>query len=129
VTPRIQKELELLRRYYPDLEYREDGQWVLLKRYLLPVPWKPNEIPICFQIPVGYPGAPPYGFYVPTGLTHDGNPPENASNPPNPPPFPGQWRILSWTPEGEWRATNDVETGSNLWGWCRGFSERFRSGR
>jgi hypothetical protein len=129
VTPRIQRELELLRRYYPDLEYVENGQWVLLRRYPLPTPWKPNDIPTCFQIPAAYPGTAPYGFYVPADLKHDGNPPDNSTIPNNPPPFGGQWRMLSWAPQDDWRPTNDIETGSNLWGWCRGFTERFRSGR
>jgi hypothetical protein len=125
---RIQQELDLLRRYYPDLEYREAGQWVLLPRYFAPAPWSPSQIPVCFQIPVGYAGTPPYGFYVPASLTYQGQAPNNASSPPNPPPFPGAWRILSWTPE-DWRPTGDVMTGSNLWGWCRGLVERFRSGQ
>jgi hypothetical protein len=125
---RIKQELDLLRRYYSDLEYREEGLWVLLPHYPIAALWSAQDIPVCFQIPVGYAATAPYGIYVPADLTYGGKVPNNASDPPHPPPFPGKWRILSWAPEN-WRPTTDVETGSNLWGWCRGFTERFKSGQ
>ena len=66
---RIAQELELLRKHWPDLEYVEEGRWVRLPRYSLPKGWNRSETDVAFQILPGYPGTPPYGFYVPVGLT------------------------------------------------------------
>jgi len=128
MQPRIEQELALLRRYYPDLVWRDEGQWILLPRCSLPANWSAQEVPICFQVPPGYAGTPPYGFHVPASLAFDGNALQNATNP-SKTPFDGTWQMLSWTHLDDWRPTANLETGSNLWGWCRGFAERFRSGR
>ena len=125
---RIKQELALLRRYYKGIKFVGEGQWVFLPQYGLPQPWQPSPIPIPFQIPTGYPGTAPYGFYAPANLTYSGAQPENANPAPNPPPFDGDWLLLSWAPQ-DWRPTADVMSGSNLWGWCRSFFERFKDGR
>lgn len=128
---RIKKELELLRARYPDLEYKEDGRWVCIPTYLLPEGWNKASTDVAFQIPTGYPGTPPYGIYTPAGLMFNGNRPDSYKEPsPNPPPFPGQWGIFSWAPaNGQWRATADLATGSNLLNWVTGFADRFREGK
>jgi hypothetical protein len=92
-----------------------------------PENWSPNLIHAAFSVTRGYPGAPPYGFYVPTYLAYRGSPP-SETNAPHQPPFPGKWRFLSWQAE-DWSATADVQTGSNLWGWVRGFVHRLREGQ
>ena len=128
---RIEQELVLLRRYHPDLEYKEEGRWVRILAYPLPEGWNRSSTDVAFQIIVGYPGTPPYGIYAPAGLTFNGARPDNYVEPASTqPPFPGTWGIFSWTPvEGQWRATADLLTGSNLLNWVIGFADRFREGK
>lgn len=128
---RIEAELALLRGRYPDLEYRPEGHWVKIPRYPLPAGWSGSETDVAFQIPVGFPGTPPYGIYVPGGITFNGTRPDNYTEPaPSQPPISGSWGIFSWTPDdGAWRATTDPTTGSNLLNWVIGFAQRFREGK
>lgn len=131
MTERIEAELELLRQYYPSLEYREEGgQWVRIPDYGLPEGWSCGEVDVVFEIKITYPGAPPYGLYVPVNLAFQGNAPNNSNANPPQPPFDGQWALLSWAPiDGRWRPTEDLVTGSNLLNWVRGFADRFREGQ
>lgn len=127
---RIQQELALLRSRYPTLEYKDEGRWVRIPSYPLPAGWNRSATDVAFQIPVGYPGTPPYGFYTPAGLLFGGEKPSNYQEPaPTQPPFGGTWGIFSWSPEGPWRATADLVSGSNLLNWVQGFADRFREGR
>lgn len=126
---RIRKEIQLLRTRYEEVEYRPEGRWVRL----WPVPtapgWTVDPLPAAFQIPTGYPGTPPYGFYVPSGLTFNGKAPQNCQpSPSSPPPFQGGWMMLSWTHQQGWHATSDLVTGSNLLNWALSFSDRFEEG-
>jgi hypothetical protein len=127
---RIKLELELLRQRFPGLEYKEDGRWVRVPLYPLPENWNRASTDVAFQIKVGYPGAPPYGIYALAGLTFNGSKPNDYTEPaPTQPPFEGTWGIFSWEPApGEWRATTDLVTGSNLLNWVLGFGDRFREG-
>jgi hypothetical protein len=122
------QELKLLRREYPDLEYREDGEWFRVPLIQLPPGiWNRDETPVCFQAPPGYPGNPPYGFCVPAGLRlSDGRLPNNYSEPVST-PFGGQWGKFSWQNDN-WRPTGDVLSGSNLLNFVRTFHHRFREG-
>jgi len=132
VKERIEQEIALLKKYFPYLEYREDGDWFLVPSYPLPSGWSKATTDVAFQLPAaGYPGAPPYGIYTPSGLTFDGSKPDNYTDPaPAQPPFGGSWGIFSWEPQqGQWRATADLLTGSNLLNWVQGFAERFRQGK
>ena len=128
---RIHKELALLRQRYPDLEYKEESQWVRIPSYLLPAGWNRSTTDVSFQILVGYPGTPPYGIYTAAGLLFNGSRPDNYVEPaPTQPPFGGTWGIFSWAPkEGQWRPTADLSTGSNLLNWVMGFADRFREGK
>lgn len=128
---RIEAELALLRSRYPDLEYRPDGRWIKIPKYPLTKDWNRSESDTAFQIPEGFPGVPPYGFYVPVGITCGGARPDSYTEPAaTQPPFGGTWGFFSWTPEdGQWRATADPATGSNLLNWVIGFAQRFREGK
>jgi len=128
---RINQELILLRQRYPDLEYRENGNWIVIPSYPLPMDWNRPSTDVVFQIPVGYPGIPPYGIYTPVGLLYNESRPDNYTEPaPTQPPFPGSWGIFSWQPsDGQWRPTADLMTGSKLLNWVIGFSGRFREGK
>jgi len=127
---RIKKELELLRKRYPDLAYKEEGGWIRIPLYPLPEGWNRPSTDVAFQIPVAFPGTPPYGIYVPLGiLFHEARPNNYAEPASTQPPFPGPWGIFSWTPrDGQWRPTADPIAGSNLLNWVMGFADRFREG-
>ena len=68
-------------RPVPHLEYRPDGQWIRVPKSSLPSGWNLPETPLALQIPVQYPGAPPYGIYVPVGLLFNGKRPEAYTEP------------------------------------------------
>jgi len=126
---RINQEIALLRTRYPDLEYRQDGQWVRIPSYPVSAGWNRTTTPLVFQIRQGFPGTPPYAFYVPSGITFNGQVPNNYVDSANPqPPFEGPWGIFSWTHTEDWHVTADPRTGSNLLNWVSGFAQRFREG-
>ncbi len=111
--------------------YAEEGRWILIENYQLPhdLPWNRKKTNVCFQIPVAYPGTPPYGFYVPSGILYENNVPKSYQEPAkNKPPFPPEkWGFFSWTQEG-WKATDDSQTGSNILSFVVTFKNRFLEG-
>lgn len=127
VDDRIHCELELLKRAYGSVEFRADGSWFLISQFDAPPPWVPTPLQISFNLRVGYPGVPPYGFFAPTGITCGGQQPTNVTQPGYIPPFGGSWIHFSWQPE-TWYPTANTNTGSNLLAWVRSFRERFRQG-
>jgi hypothetical protein len=129
VRDRIAQELALLRSRHRDLEYWEDGRWVRLPAYPLFHGWNRETTDVAFQIKVEYPGAAPYGFYVPAGLQHNGRTPSSYNEPAQAqPPFGGSWGFFSWQVEAGWFPTADVVTGSNLLSFARTFADRFKEG-
>lgn len=125
---RVQIEIGMLRTRYPDLKISQDERWICIPSYSLPVGWKLSSADVAFQIPVGYPGTPPYGIYVPIGLFFQEKRPKNYTEPaPSQPPFAGTWGIFSWQP-GQWLPKVDPISGSNLLNWVIGFADRFREG-
>ncbi|OHB32995.1 MAG: hypothetical protein A2X79_00760 [Desulfuromonadaceae bacterium GWB2_53_15] len=131
---RIAKELELLKKYYIDVEHQEVGtdDWFLIPSYPLPEGWsvscdKPAFVKVAFSVSAGHPGTEPYGFLVPLGISYNGVPPNNGGAPPKAPPFPGEWFHFSWSP-GNWCPTADVAAGSNLQAWARSFISRLKEG-
>lgn len=133
MNERIKTELDILGKYFKKIEYIEEGQWVLIEEYLLPenMGWNQKEINACFQIPVAFPGAPPYGFYVPSGLLINENPPKTNYQDPsqNKPPFSADnWAFFSWVQELGWKPTDNPRTGSNILGFVRTFRNRFLEG-
>jgi len=125
---RIQEELDILRKYYPKMEYYPKDQWILIPDYPLPHGWNHAQTDVAFQVPNGYPGTQPYGIYVHQGLQHQSRPPQNYKEPASTqPPFKGIWGILSWQAE-HWNPSATITAGSNLWTWVRGFAVRFEEG-
>ena len=125
---RIDQELVLLRQRWHGLEYRQNGHWIRIPEYPLAAGWNRSETDVAFQIPVGYPGTPPYGIYTPEGLLFDGQMPDDCTAAEPMPPFGGAWVRFSWQPENGWQAA-EVTAGSNLLNWVVGFAERFRQGK
>ncbi len=127
---RINQEIGLLKTRFPDLEYRPDGQWIRILEHPLPPGWNLSSTQLAFPIPVEYPGGPPYGIYVPSGIRFGNQSPNNYTDlAPTQPPFGGAWGIFSWTTQdGVWHATTDFTKGSNLLNWVLGFQRRFEEG-
>jgi len=96
----------------------------------LPHGWNREVTEVAFPIPVGYPGTPPYGIYVPAGILFNSMRPKDYTEPaPSQPPFGGTWGIFSWTlGDGQWRPAADAASGPNLVNWVLGFGVRFREG-
>lgn len=128
---RITAELDLLRRYYPTAEWHPVGAggWVRIPGYQFPPRWNRETDAIWFEVPAGYPGQAPYGFYVTAGLRlkESGAVPqsyqEGAST-----PFPGSWGKFSWSHDNTWKASGDISSGSNLANFALTFADRLREG-
>ncbi len=114
------------------MEFVEQGLWVRIPDYPLPQEkqWNRVSTDVVFQIPAAYPGSPPYGFYVRSGIRCADAQPGNYKEPADQqPPFEGQWAMFSWTPDnGQWRPTDNL-TGTNLLNVVRSFADRFREGK
>ena len=131
MTERVKAESKLLKVSGYITENDEEGEWILIKDYPIPEEssWNRVKTDICFQILAEYPGAPPYGFYVPSGILYNGQRPNNYTEPSNnKPPFSGDWGFFSWKMNSGWFATDDLVSGSNLLNFVRTFSERFNEG-
>jgi hypothetical protein len=125
---RIHEEIHLLRQYFQDLVYHEETRWVLVPRYMIPPGmWDRDEVAVCFQIPPGYPGQKPYGFYVsPRVQLRGGGAVKNRTDS-SEAPFAGEWAKFSWDMPA-WHATADLQTGSNLLNFVLTFRARFEQG-
>ena len=125
---RIEAEIALLRKHYQVVDFVSEGRWARLQPYRTGAGWSIDPIAVAFQVPIGFPGAPPYGFYVPADLRHGGAVPGNYQPNPKQPPFDGRWAMLSWATDGSWFPTADLMTGSNLLNWVLSFADRFAQG-
>lgn len=129
MTPeRLEQELVLLKKNFGEVDHQQVNglHWFRIRAYQMPAGWNPSPGPVVFSVQTGYPGVQPYAFYVSADLSLNGAVPAHR-DPPHQPPFPGNWRALSWTCEN-WRATASVVSGSNLLNWARSFAERLREG-
>lgn len=131
---RMTAELALLREVYGDVEHVEEGgeDWFKIPPCPVPEGWLVGgapcaAIPVVFLIKADYPGATPYGFMTPAGMSFKGRVPERTGGPPKKVPFAGEWMHFSWQCE-DWQASNDPKKGSNLLTWVRSFFERLRQG-
>lgn len=130
MTERLQRDIDLLRGRYPEVEFREEGQWVFLPHYIIPNDlWEQKEYAVSFQLRAGYPDIGPYGINAsPPPRGKSGQVPSNYVDNPEPaPPFPGTWGRLSWDSTG-WRATPDLVSGHTLLNYVESFRQRFEEG-
>ena len=131
MNSRIESELALLRQHYDKVDYQHVNAMHWFRVQMLKTPdnhnWSLSEIAVVFAVTEGYPGAEPYGFFVPEELNLDGKPPSDNQTQ-HQPPFEGKWRFLSWCPQNGWQATADVRSGPNLWAWVRSFRQRLQEG-
>lgn len=129
---RIEEEIALLRKYYPDLEVDESKRWILLHNYVLPknMEWNKEVIDICIEIKPGYPGTPPYGIYVPADIRYNGQELLNwLAKANNKPSFIGEWAMISWSPKDKWMPGSDIVKGSNMLNFILSFADRFKEGQ
>lgn len=132
VPPRLQRELALLERAYPGMRFEQSGMWILIPRQPLPEGWNPAATDVAMQVPAGYPATPPYGIYVPAGITYRDARPNNYQEPAgNQPPFGGQWGVFSWAPaDGHWHVPSTEIVGrASLLSYVRGCAVRFLEGQ
>lgn len=129
MTVWIEAELKMLRGCYPELDFVEAGLWARIPRYSVSGEhWNIQEVDVSFQFPESLPGQAPYGFYVrPDMLLSSGERPGNYQYPATT-PWGQDWGKFSWQPE-VWIPGDTPPTGSNMLGFVRSFSERFREGR
>ena len=131
MNERMEQELILLRKEFPALEFKEDLMWVLLPSYKFPPGiWSSDFGTVCFQIPPGYPGNPPYSFFVMGGLRLKGTDDKPSSyEEPTQTPFDGVWGKFSWAHNNSWIPTSDLSSGSNLLNFVHSFQDRLREGK
>lgn len=123
---RLSGELQHLKGHFKDVV--QQGNWYLIKDYPLPDGWSLKKADIAFRALPGYPGTPPYGFFVPSGLRFKDQMPGNYQDSiADVPPFLGQWGMFSWSPV-EWRPNDDLSTGFNLLNFALSFTVRLSEG-
>ena len=123
---RLTMEAALLQRRFPKTE--RSNNWFRIPDYLIEaLHWNRTTATICFEAPTGYPGNPPYGFYVEGGLrlANNNGTPQNYQEPAAT-PFPGVWGKFSWSHDGNWRPSADTVTGNNLLDFALTFADRLR---
>jgi len=129
LPPRLERELVGLRKAFEGLVFEHTGQWVLLPGHPFPDKWSVRAASVAFQVPLGYPGAPLYGFYVPASIRFDGKVPAWQHPTSNKPPFDGDWAFFSWTIDGQWTApTTTAIGGCNLRSFVDSFAQRLAEG-
>ncbi len=123
---RLASEFNHLKGHFTNAKQRES--WFLIPGYPLPDGWSLQHADIAFRVISGYPGTPPYGFFVPAGLRFKDTLPSNYQEAINDvPPFDGAWGMFSWSPE-DWRSSDDVAGGYNLLNFALSFAVRLREG-
>ena len=129
---RLQEEHELIVTIFP--EVIRDGDWFLLPDdpRATRLGWTPDPFSVAFRAQPGHPGQVPYGIYVPSSAQVHGCSPENfTANANDPPPFAGQWGVLSWQGDADgmpWVARQAIREGANLLNYLFTFQERFKQG-
>jgi hypothetical protein len=130
---RIAKELDLLKKYYPDTDAKEvgDSTWFKIPSFLIPGEiWNKTSAAVCFEAKITYPGTPPYSFYIEGGLRSKDNADTRPKDYEEPAatPFNGTWGRFSWQHDSTWNPTEDLVAGSNLLNFVRSFGDRLKEG-
>jgi hypothetical protein len=111
---RRQRELELVRTEYGDIEVGSNLDWVIIKKWPLPAGWNKTETQVLVLIPPGYPVTPPDNFYTDNDLRlASGGQPSNSSV--NVSQIDKPWLQFSHHVESEdWKPHADLLQGHNL---------------
>ena len=111
---RRERELELVRTEYGDLEIGSNLDWVIIKKWTLQTGWSKSETQVLVLIPPGYPVTPPDNFYTDNDLRlANGGQPSNSSV--NVSQLGRFWLQFSYHVEPEdWKPHADLLQGHNL---------------
>jgi len=114
MTDRRERELELVKVAYGELEIGEELDWVIIKKWPLPSGWNKTETPVLILVPSGYPVTPPDNFYTDNDLRlANGGMPGNSSI--NVSQLAKPWLQFSYHVEGaDWKPHVDILQGHNL---------------
>lgn len=129
---RLGQEHELIASVFPSVV--RSGDWFLLQNDTRAIRsgWTPDPFPVAFHAQPGHPGQVPYGIYVSPSARVNGRTPNNFSaTTGNPPPFDGEWGVLSWQGDADgipWFPKQRISDGSNLLNFLITFEERFKQG-
>jgi len=124
---RLDEEFSLLSSRFPKIT--RNGDWFMILDYPVSAGWMPVPMTVIFRAQEAYPGAPPYGFWVPLGTQFNDQKPGSYKEPAQSnPPFPGQWGFFSWSPSDQWQPKEPLTSGSILLNWALGFRQRFEEG-
>lgn len=129
---RLNEEFSLIKSVFDGAQIDKDQKWILIPNYRIKEVegWNKESMDICIEVRNGFPGAAPYGIYVPVDLRFKGENPDNWVCPAkHQPSFDGQWALISWTPKNGWNPGTDISKGSNLLGFVLSFSDRFKEGK
>ncbi|MGQ0791476.1 MAG: E2/UBC family protein [Nitrosopumilaceae archaeon] len=107
------QEIKLLQKKYGDLEYGQNGEWVLFKKLPLPLGWNKTETELLIIVPAGYPSTPPDNFFVPVGFKLANGNPINAYTESHP-HLDRSWGQFSYHIDGEWKPGKEILDGDNL---------------
>ncbi|MGH9921781.1 MAG: E2/UBC family protein [Nitrososphaerales archaeon] len=108
------QEVELLRKQYGELEHGTSVEWILFKKFKLPLGWDREFTELFVLVPAGYPSTPPDNFFVPVGFKLANGQKIDAYTEPHP-HIGRQWGQFSYhIIDGEWRPANNILEGDNL---------------
>lgn len=128
---RLERELALLRTYFPQLEYREDGRWIRIPGYAVPADlWAPGQVTVACHFQPLHPGQAPYGIWVQPGLrlkTTGQLSTDHYSEPAGDIPLGGTWGKFSFSPVS-WHPTDDLASGDNMLNFILSFRDRLLAG-
>src|SRR5207249_1118270 len=65
---RRQREIELIKERYGEVEVAPDLTWILIRRFPLPEGWSKTQTELLALLPAGYPTTPPDNFYTDNDL-------------------------------------------------------------
>ena len=123
---RREREFELLKQKYGELEHGENLDWVQFKRFPMPPGWNREATELLVVIPPGYPATPPDNFFVRDGLrTAGGAAPGNYSEGQS--VLGGTWAQFSYHAK-EWNPAPDPNVGDSILTFMIGVEARLREG-
>ncbi len=123
---RIQRELELVKRKFGELEAGPNNDWFVVKRFPLGPGWNKPVTHVLVLLPGGYPTTAPDNFYTDSDLRLAGGAVPGSAT-------AGQqaagltWLLFSYHVEsGDWRPDPTPDDGHNLLTFLEGVARRLR---
>jgi Prokaryotic E2 family E len=127
MTTWVEGESQLLRSFWPDLEFvtQDNLNWVMKPAYALPEGWTQESVDLAFRIPQNMPAEQPYGFWVRGGLRlAGGGDIGNYVFPSDPVPFSSEpWGRFSWAPV-TWTPGTEPGQGAGMVAFVQSFRRR-----